>query len=487
MKDYDVVIIGGGIGSLACAGILASEGVKVLVLEKNPAAGGYLTSFKRKGFTFDSAVDCFSGGGKDGAVTYLLKKLGVEEEVNLIKIDPVRESIFPGMRVKTWSSINASIEELKRLFPQEKGIDGFFEKAADIYRGITGWANEMMQSRGDKPALPSVFLKYGGITYKNLMDDYLCDERLKSVLSDRCQFLGLPPSRTSAINMSSLLMSYFISGAYRPAGGCQKLADALVKGIKQKGGHIIFNKEASKIITDNNTAAAVADADGTEYTADFIVSNIDYLRTCSILDSGGHASSCRERVEDYGVSPSFFILYIGAAMDLSFLGSSSSICYFPSFDMEKVFDFRNSFTEETPVGVAIPTMHDHSMAPTNCHALMIPELTEYSYAGSWKTEKQRLSDMVLKKAEKIIPGLSKHVVCREAATPATLERYTANFRGAAYGWKPMPWLRPIKTGVKNLYLAGHWDGLGGGVITATYSGFKTASEILRQTAAKKNS
>jgi len=51
----------------------------------------------------------------------------------------------------------------------------------------------------------------------------------------------------------------------------------------------------------------------------------------------------------------------------------------------------------------------------------------------------------------------------------------------------MPWLRPIKTGVKNLYLAGHWDGLGGGVITATYSGFKTASEILRQTAAKKNS
>src|SRR3989338_5312927 len=245
MKDYDVVIIGGGIGSLACAGILASEGVKVLVLEKNPAAGGYLTSFKRKGFTFDSAVDCFSGGDKDGAITYLLKKLGVEEEVNLIKIDPVRESIFPGMRVKTWSSINAY-----------------------IYSGITGWANEMMQSRGDKPALPSVFLKYGGITYKNLMDDYLCDERLKSVLSDRCQFLGLPPSRTSAINMSSLLMSYFISGAYRPAGGCQKLADALVKGIKQKGGHIIFNKEASRIITDNNSAAAVADADGTEYTAD---------------------------------------------------------------------------------------------------------------------------------------------------------------------------------------------------------------------------
>lgn len=486
MKDYDVIIIGGGIGGLACAGILVSEGIKVLVLEKNPAAGGYLTSFKRKGFTFDSAVDCFSGGDNDGAITYLLKRLGVEDDVNLIKVDPVRESIFPGIRVKTWSSINASIEELKRLFPQEKGIDGFFEKAADIYSGITGWANEMMQSRGDKPALPSVFLKYGGITYKKLMDDYLYDERLKSVLSDRCQFLGLPPSRTSAINMTSLVMSYFISGAYRPEGGCQKLADALVKGIQKKGGHIIFNKETSRIITAGNTAAAVAAADGTEYTADFIVSNIDYMKTCSMLGNG-YVSASKERLLDYGVSPSFFILYIGAAMDLSFLGGSSSICYFPSFDMEKVFDFRRTFTEETPVGVAIPTMQDHSMAPPNCHALMAPELTEYSYAGSWKTEKQRLSNMLLKKAEKIIPGLSKHAVYIEAATPATLERYTANFRGAAYGWKPIPWLRPIKTAVKNLYLAGHWDGLGGGVITATYSGFKTANEILRQVTAKRNS
>lgn len=485
IKDYDVIIIGGGIGGLACAGILVSEGIKVLVLEKNPVAGGYLTSFKRRGFTFDSAVDCLSGGDKEGAITYLLKKLGVEKEVNLIKIDPVRENIFPGMRVKTWSSINASIEELKRLFPQEKGIDGFFEKAADIYSGITGWAGEMMQCGEDKPAVPSVFLKYGGITYKNLMDDYLYDERLKSVLSDRCQFLGLPPSRTSAINMVSLVMSYFISGAYRPEGGCQRLSDALVSGIEKSGGHIIFNKEASRIITEDNVVVGAATADGTEYTADFIVSNIDYVKTCSIIDSGGHATSCRERVLDYGVSPSFFILYIGAAMDLSFLGSSSSICYFPSFDMEKVFDFRRSFTEETPVGVSIPTVLDHSMSPPNCHTIMVPELTEYSYAGSWKTEKQRLSDMVLKKAEKIIPGLSKHAVYTEAATPATLERYTANFRGAAYGWQPIPWLRPIKTGIKNLYLAGHWDGLGSGVITATYSGFKTAHEILRQLMVKK--
>ena len=94
--------------------------------------------------------------------------------------------------------------------------------------------------------------------------------------------------------------------------------------------------------------------------------------------------------------------------------------------------------------------------------------------------------MLLKKAERIIPGLSKQDLYLEAATPATLERYTANYRGAAYGWKPIPWLRNIKTAVKNLYLAGHWDGLGGGVITATYSGFKTANEILRQKAAKIN-
>ncbi|MFQ5900933.1 MAG: phytoene desaturase family protein, partial [Thermodesulfobacteriota bacterium] len=99
MKDFDVIVIGSGIGGLICAGLLVSKGVKVLILEKNPTPGGYLSSFSRRGFVFDSAVDCFSGLDEKGVIRYVLKALDVEDEIGFVRVDPIRESIFPDMRV----------------------------------------------------------------------------------------------------------------------------------------------------------------------------------------------------------------------------------------------------------------------------------------------------------------------------------------------------------------------------------------------------
>ena len=49
---YDVVIIGSGLGGLACGRILSEAGERVLVLESGTQAGGCLQSYKRKGFFF---------------------------------------------------------------------------------------------------------------------------------------------------------------------------------------------------------------------------------------------------------------------------------------------------------------------------------------------------------------------------------------------------------------------------------------------------
>ena len=58
---YDVIIIGAGMGGLTAGALLAKDGLKTLVIEKHSIPGGYATSFKRKGFWFDSVLDAISG------------------------------------------------------------------------------------------------------------------------------------------------------------------------------------------------------------------------------------------------------------------------------------------------------------------------------------------------------------------------------------------------------------------------------------------
>ena len=46
-NKYDIVIIGAGVGGLACGCYLAKSGFKVLILEQLNKPGGYCSSFRR--------------------------------------------------------------------------------------------------------------------------------------------------------------------------------------------------------------------------------------------------------------------------------------------------------------------------------------------------------------------------------------------------------------------------------------------------------
>jgi all-trans-retinol 13,14-reductase len=47
----DVIVIGSGIGGLACAAALARCDKRVLVLEQHDVAGGFTHTFERQGYS----------------------------------------------------------------------------------------------------------------------------------------------------------------------------------------------------------------------------------------------------------------------------------------------------------------------------------------------------------------------------------------------------------------------------------------------------
>ena len=65
--DYEVIVVGGGIGGLAAAALLASRGVNVCLFERQSRAGGCVADFEHGGYTFEPTAGLYSGW-KNGGV-----------------------------------------------------------------------------------------------------------------------------------------------------------------------------------------------------------------------------------------------------------------------------------------------------------------------------------------------------------------------------------------------------------------------------------
>ena len=78
--EYDVIVVGSGIGGLTCGALLSKRGYRVLVLEQHYQVGGYCSSFERKGFKFNTGVENISGLWEGGSVAYLLRELDLKRD-----------------------------------------------------------------------------------------------------------------------------------------------------------------------------------------------------------------------------------------------------------------------------------------------------------------------------------------------------------------------------------------------------------------------
>lgn len=475
METYDVIVIGSGIGGLISAGLLAASGLKTVVIEKHVTPGGYLSSFRRKGFIFDSAVDCISGVSPGGLIHRVLELLDVETQIRFLKIDPIRVSLFPDFDIAVDADIETYKERLVRLFPSESsGIRLFFERAGNAHSQLISAFNTIISGGFYLNAIAPGTLRLMDMSYGDMLDDHFSDYRLKAVLSDRCPFIGLPPSKVSAVTMINLIMSYFEHGACRPEGGYQRLADVFIEGIRKKSGRAIFGNGVKQILLDdNNRCKGVRCENGEEYAAQYVISNADFDLTFRTLLGGKFRRLADEMLHNPGISTSFFILYAAVQGDV---GMNSSVGNYPGYSMERFFDPSMEFSEDSIIGVTSASIEDKYRAPEGYNTVVMHEMIS-PYSGN--LDKTICVDRTIKKAESIFPDLKGKISVLDAALPSTLERYTGNCRGAAFGWNRIPGFRePGPYGIKNLYIAGHWGAFGGGVLAAAYSGVKAAADIL---------
>lgn len=496
LKDrYDVVVIGAGMGGLTCGGLLAKQGYSVLICEQHVRPGGCVCGFQRKGLTFDAIHFLISQCGPGETLPAVLEAMGAKDVIEFLKVEQKSRMILPDLDVTFTPDTFAS--ELTSLFPREaKAIEYFVAEMTEL-------VDEALSTPLKKPLYlmspvekalfgMKVFLrqrrvfKYQRKTTAQVLNDFFIDPRIRTIF-----YTVAPLERIFFMGTAWMWNDYLRKKLYYPKGGYQALADAFTAAFKNCGGTLALRTEVKRIIMEKGRATGVELDDGRRIRADRVVSNADIMLTLDRLVGREHLpKGFMERLERRKVTTSAFYVYLGVDLNASKLDFDRvSVC--PFIEMERL-DGHLYDSENCLFAIEIPTRHYPALAPEGKHIITLCTVANYDDLATWgleaggrrgssyRTTKERVAEGLIGRAEKIIPGLSQHIVVKEAATPVTISRYTLNRGGASMGWDQTPEeaLKPAQiTPIRQLYLVGQWTYPQGGVPGVVGSGWILADLI----------
>lgn len=96
LDEYDAIVIGSGIGGLACASLLSQSGKKVIVLEQHYTAGGFTHTFQRKNYEWDVGIHYIGEVSReDSAMRQLFNKI-TDDKLKWQDMGEVYDRIFIG-------------------------------------------------------------------------------------------------------------------------------------------------------------------------------------------------------------------------------------------------------------------------------------------------------------------------------------------------------------------------------------------------------
>ena len=140
-KKYDIVVIGTGMGSLTTACLLASEGKKVLVLERNYLPGGCVSSYYRKGFIFEAGATTLVGLDDNMPLRFLLDKIGISIDAMELET-PMKVHLSNGETLTRYKNLDQFIAEAERIFG-EKNQRSFWEYCFKVANFV--WETSLKQ------------------------------------------------------------------------------------------------------------------------------------------------------------------------------------------------------------------------------------------------------------------------------------------------------------------------------------------------------
>ena len=509
MDRWDAVVVGAGLGGLTTAAYLATNGLRTLVLEQGKVVGGSSQVFRRRGrYEFDVGVHYIGECHPGGSMWTILRGVGLEKSIDFAQLDPDGYStlVFPDLTFRVPRGWDAYLERLLETFPhEERGI----RRCIFVLRRV---AEEM---NGDFPVGArevAAFVRRAPLTVaigaRSL--DWLyrrcgLSQPARAVLSGESGAYAAPASRVPITLHAPFLHHYLQAGAFYPRGGGQVIAARLVEVVEAYGGEVRTDTAVDRILVEGGRATGVRLTDGAVHEAAVVVSNADLKRTLLGLVGREHlrGRTVRRAVRSRMALP-IFTAYLGLDVDIATRLPNSNLWCYPHTDIEAAYQdcYAGRLPQELPVLVTSSSVKDPANPRTappghstvELMAVVPPDAAfwsvtngrgrlDYRSMDEYQSRKDEVMEALIASADSVLPGLSQHIVLREASTPITHERFTGATGGTGYGLElatdQVGLQRPgPTTEIRGLFLVGASTRWCHGVMGAMNGGVGTASAVL---------
>jgi C-3',4' desaturase CrtD len=445
MTNARVVVIGGGIGGLTTAAVLAKAGLQVTVLESHVYAGGCAGTFFHKGYRFDAGATLAGGFYPGGPMDIVAQAAGVA----VWPAHPCAPALvvhLPGGEAVVRYGDDRRHDEHQRAFgPASSGFWNWQERTADALWDLAlqnpPWPP---QTAGEVGRLGLVGLRWLKSDLRRLHPSVFADaigtldRHLANAPRSLRQFVDaqlLIAAQATSRRVNALYGASALDlprrGVVHLEGGMGAIAATLVGAIRAHGGTVLFRQAATRICEKSRGAYRVETQRGDSFEAEHVIANLPPWNLVKLF--GDDRPSTLSNLGDLPADGwGAFMVYVGvdsaaipAGLQLHHQvlvrepmgeGNTAFISISPDWDLQRA-----------PAGKRAVTISTHTaLGPWN-------RLHRYS-PERYALRKQAYVERLLQAASRVLPGIDSQAAFVLPGTPTTFQRFTKREAGWVGGY-----------------------------------------------------
>jgi len=489
-QQYDIVIVGSGLGGLLCAAILSKEGLRVCLIEKNEQIGGNLQTFKRDGVTFDTGVHYLGGLEKGQNLYKIFNYCGIMARLELAHMDKEGSDVVLFKNDATEYPYGMGytnfIRVMTKLFPtEETNIKKYCSDIQKICRAIPMYN---LDAKGVYPEA-ELFTRSAKQYFENLTSN----EKLRNVLAGTNMLYAGVGNKTP-LYVHALVVNSYIESAMKCTAGGDQIAKLLARVIKENNGDIFRKQKVTNFVVQNGEINHVLCHNNEKIYGKKFISNIPPATTLDMLQTDLIRNAYRHRIKSLENSVSVFVAYI-------VLKPNTWKCRNRNYYYSAQNDVWNN-TEHTDANwpqcyAMFECAHGKNKAYAEGLAVMTymrydevskwQETTNTTLEESDRSEeyqqfKRQKAERLFNEIELKFPGFKDSVQAYYTSTPLSYRDYIGSYDGNMYGIAkdfndPLKTTITSKTKIPNLLLTGQNVNLHG-VLGVSISAVITCSMLL---------